>query len=208
MSCSAHRLLFALVSFGFCLGLAGCAERPKEKLLLATLEELEKSEDGLRLKSTGKPFTGYLVEYYPGNRTSQLQQVETKPLKSRSVIRGGSLNGLSEGWYGDGQKQVEETFIDGKSHGVRVKWHRNGRKAAEDSIVMGKLHGPCRKWRDNGQLSEEMTMVDGQADGVARSWFPNGSQKAEAKLEMGEVIKQEFWKDGEKPVQNLTVANQ
>jgi antitoxin component YwqK of YwqJK toxin-antitoxin module len=44
-----------------------------------------------------------------------------------------------------------------------------------------------------------MTMVNGQADGVARSWFPNGSQKSEARLEMGRVVEQKFWKDGENP---------
>ena len=158
---------------------------------LATLDQLDRGDDGLRLKTSGELFAGYLIEYYSGAETNQL--------KSRSLIRGGKLNGLSEGWYTDGQQQVAEMFVDGKSHGVRVKWHRNGRKAAEDSIVNGELNGPSRKWHDNGQLAEEMTMVNGQADGVARSWFPNGSQKSEARLEMGRVVEQKFWKDGENP---------
>lgn len=194
---------------GVFLGLAGCAEAPKEKLPLATLDELQKEEDGLQVKSTGELFKGYLVEYYPATKTNQLEQVEdgASQLKSRSLIRDGKLNGLSEGWYSDGQQQVSEIFVDGKSHGVRVKWHRNGQKAAEDTIVNGELNGPCRKWHDNGQLAEEMAMVDGQADGQARSWHPDGSQKAEVTLEMGKVIEQKFWKETEKPGEISTLAN-
>ncbi|MBT3911726.1 MAG: hypothetical protein HOF22_00855 [Verrucomicrobia bacterium] len=195
---------------GVFLGLAGCAGAPKEKLPLATIEELQKEDDGLHLKSTGELFKGYLVEYYPATKTNQLDQVEdgASQLKSRSVIRGGKLNGLSEGWFSDGQQQVAEVFVDGKSHGVRVKWHRNGQKAAEDTIVNGELNGPCRKWHDNGQLAEEMAMVDGQADGQARSWHPDGSQKAQVTLKMGEVIKQKFWEEGEKPAEAAALAKQ
>ena len=167
---------------------------------MATLDELDRGDDGLRLKTSGELFTGHLVDYYTGG--------ETNRLKSRSVIRDGKLNGLSEGWYTDGQQQVAELFVDGKSHGMRVKWHRNGWKSAEDAIENGELNGPCRKWHDNGQLAEEMTMVDGQADGRARSWHPDGSQKAEVLLEKGKVVKQQFWEEGVKPVAEAVPAKQ
>ena len=193
---------------GVFLGLAGCAEAPKEKLPLATLDELQKEDGVLRLKSTGELFKGYLVEYYPNSKTNKLEQAEDGgiQLKSRSVIRGGKLNGLSEGWYTDGQQQVAEVFVDGKSHGVRLKWHRNGQKAAEDSIVKGELNGPCKKWHDNGQMAEEMVMVDGLADGQARSWYQDGSQKAQVTLEMGKVIEQKFWEEAEKPGKDSALA--
>lgn len=179
-----------------CLGLAGCGGG--EVLPLATLERLDKGDDGLRLKSTGALYTGYLVEYYTGSSTNQL--------RSRSMIRDGKLNGLSEGWFAGGEPQVAETFIDGKSHGTRVKWHRNGVKEAEDAIEHGELSGPCRKWHDNGQLAEQMTMVSGQADGQARSWHPDGSKKAEVRLEMGKVVEQEFWKQGKRPGESKGIA--
>jgi antitoxin component YwqK of YwqJK toxin-antitoxin module len=180
-----------------CLGLAGCGGG--EVLPLATLERLDKEgDDGLRLKSTGALYTGYLVEYYTGSSTNQL--------RSRSMIRDGKLNGLSEGWFAGGEPQVAETFIDGKSHGTRVKWHRNGVKEAEDAIEHGELSGPCRKWHENGQLAEQMTMVSGQADGQARSWHPDGSKKAEVRLEMGKVVEQEFWKQGKRPGESKSIA--
>lgn len=181
------------------LGLAGCGgTSTPETLASATMDELERGDAGLTVKATGELFTGYLVEYYTGTETNQL--------KSKSVIRDGKLNGLSEGWFRDGQQQVEEEFVDGKSHGVRVKWHSNGQKQAEDTIEQGELNGACRKWHDNGQLAEEMTMVNGQADGRARSWHPDGSQKAEVLLKMGEVVEQKFWKEGEKPAVEETLA--
>ena len=203
------RLFVAMAIGGLFFGLISCTDGPGENLPFATLGELKKEEDGLHVKATGELFTGYLIEHYPISKTNQLQQVEDggSQLKSRSVIRGGQLNGLSEGWYSDGQQQVAEIFVDGKSNGVRVKWHRNGRKAAEDSIEHGELNGVCRKWHDNGQLAEEMAMVDGQADGQARSWHPDGSQKAEVTLEMGKVIEQKFWKETEKPGEISTLAN-
>jgi len=177
-----------VVLAGTSLWLAGCGGGVTAPT--ATLDELVKGEDGLRVSSTGELFTGWLVEYYQGAETNQL--------KSRSVIRDGKLNGLSEGWYTEGQQQVMEQFVDGKSHGVRVKWHPNGRKQAEDSIEHGELNGVCRKWHDNGQLAEEMTMVNGQADGFARSWHADGSQKAEVEMEMGKVVQQQFWEKEQK----------
>ncbi len=179
-----------------CLGLVGCGIG--EALSTATLDELEKGDDGLRAKTTGELYSGYLVDYY--------QETETNQIKSRSVIREGKLNGLSEGWYSDGQQQVAETFVDGKSHGVRLKWYGNGVKEAEDTIVHGELIGLCRKWHDNGQLAEEMTMVNGKAHGQARSWHPDGSQKAQVALKMGEVIEQKFWEEGEKPSEGTALA--
>ena len=204
------RLFIAMPIGGLFFGLVGCTDGPGESLAVATLDELKKEENGLHFKSTGELFTGYLTEYYPVSKTNQLQQVQDggSQLKSRSVVRGGKLNGLSEGWYSDGQQQVVEIFVDGKSHGVRVKWHRNGWKSAEDAIENGELNGPCRKWHDNGQLAEEMTMVAGQADGRARSWHPDGSQKAEVLLEKGKVVKQQFWEEGVKPVAELVLPKQ
>lgn len=180
-----------------CLGLTGCGSG--EVLPLTTLDELDKGDDGLRLKATGALYSGYLVDYYAGADTNQL--------RSRSLVRDGKLNGLSEGWYADGQQQVAEIFIEGKSHGVRVKWHRNGVKEAEDTIEHGELSGPCRKWHDNGQLAEEMTMVNGQADGRARSWHEDGSQKAEVTMEMGKVVEQQFWEEGKNPAVTVSVED-
>ena len=179
---------FSLVSLFF---LSGCVENSPQ--VTVSVDQILKVDNTIKLKSSGELYSGYLVDHY--------QSSETNTLKSRSLVKGGKLNGLSEGWYSGGQLQISETFIEGRSHGVRVKWYSNGQKEAEDSIEHGELHGSCRKWHDNGLLSEEMTMVKGKADGRARSWHKDGSLKAEVLLEMGEVVNQKFWGLGEK-IQN------
>lgn len=132
------------------------------------------------------PFAGSMVERY-----------EDGGIKSRSAVSSGVLEGLSEGWYTNGQKQVEERFHAGVSHGLRTKWYEGGQKFSEANIVAGKIEGVFRRWHDNGVLAEEIAMKAGQPDGLSRAYFPSGSLKAEATLRNGKVMEQHFWKDGE-----------
>ena len=180
-----------IIFYGLILGICSCTKNDLN-LPLATMVELDKRQEGLYLKSTGQIFTGYLIEYYPSGEADRLHQVENINMKSRSLIENGKLNGLSEGWYPSGKKQIEEYFVNGKSHGIRIKWFSNGVKSTEDKIENGVLNGTCRKWHKNGQLAEEINMVDGNAEGTAYSWYADGSKKAEVQLKMGKVIEQKF----------------
>src|SRR3954464_15506024 len=76
------------------------------------VEVLEVPRGGLELREgrfyqTGQtnPFTGLSYESYADGS-----------LLSRSVISNGLLNGVSESWYTNGQRQVREHFKDGISH--------------------------------------------------------------------------------------------
>ena len=176
---------FSLV---FAILLSGCGENDTQ--MTVSVDQILNVDNVIKLKDSGDLYTGYLVDHYQSSKTNSL--------KSRSLVKLGKLNGLSEGWYLGGQLQVSETFVEGNSHGVRVKWYANGQKKAEDSINHGELHGLCRKWHVNGLLSEEMTMVNGKAHGKAMSWHEDGSLKAQVLLDMGEVLNQKFWELGEK----------
>ena len=176
---------FSLV---FAILLSGCGENDTQ--MTVSVDQILNVDNVIKLKDSGDLYTGYLVDHYQSSKTNSL--------KSRSLVKLGKLNGLSEGWYLGGQLQVSETFVEGNSHGVRVKWYANGQKKAEDSINHGELHGLCRKWHDNGFLSEEMTMVNGKAHGKALSWHEDGSLKAQVILDMGDVVNQKFWELGEK----------
>ena len=178
-------LCFSLV---FAVILSGC--RDNDTQITVSVDQILNVDNLIKLKDSGDLYTGYLVDHYQSSKTNSL--------KSRSLVKLGKLNGLSEGWYLGGQLQVSETFVEGNSHGVRVKWYANGQKQAEDSINHGELHGLCRKWHVNGLLSEEMTMVNGKAHGKAMSWHEDGSLKAQVLLDMGEVLNQKFWELGEK----------
>src|SRR5262245_50193024 len=82
--------------------------KPKERLR----NELE-MKDG-RMYYAGKPFSGIVFDQY-----------EEGKIKSRSTVSNGLLEGLSEGWYTNGVKQVTEHFSRGVSQGARIKYHPN-----------------------------------------------------------------------------------
>lgn len=139
------------------------------------------------LKGQTNALTGWLVEHY-----------ETGTLKARSLVSNGWLDGISEGWHTNGQRQVEEHFRAGVSHGQRLKWNADGSKLSEAQIVDGKLHGTFRRWHPDGTLAEEVELQAGQPEGLSRAYFPSGFLKAEARLRAGKVLEQKFWSDGER----------
>jgi antitoxin component YwqK of YwqJK toxin-antitoxin module len=125
-------------------------------------------------------------------------------LQSRSAVFDGWLDGLSEGWFTNGQLQVTEHFKRGVSHGLRTKWFPSGKKLSEGNIVDGKFQGTFRKWHENGVLAEQVEFIDGQPAGVSLAYFPSGAVKARARLESGKIIEQRFWKDGESDESSLS----
>ena len=133
-----------------------------------------------------EPFTGILADYYPNGTR-----------KSRSVVSNGFLEGISEGWHTNGQKQLTEFFHAGASHGLRTKWYPSGQKLSESTVVHGKLEGIFSRYYEDGQLAESITLKDGLPDGPSCSYYPSGCLKAEAQLTAGKVIAQKFWNDHE-----------
>lgn len=65
-------------------------------------------------------------------------------------------------------------------------------------IANGKLHGTFRRWHENGNLAEEIALTQGEPHGLSRAYYPSGNVKALARLEHGKLMRQQFWKDGEK----------
>jgi antitoxin component YwqK of YwqJK toxin-antitoxin module len=156
----------------------GPAEIPLGRLTL---------KDGKLYRPSEKtPFTGFVIEYYPGH-----------VIKSRAQVTDGKLHGLSEGWHTNGLLQVQEHFVQGVSHGERTKWHPNGKKQSTASIIDGKIDGTFRRWNEDGTIAEEIPMKNGQPHGTSQAFYPSGFLKAQAKLDNGAVIEQHTWKDGE-----------
>ena len=179
--------------------LAGCRrERPsgearqstaRDRALTSIPETLRSTltlrEGRLYCNGTSNLFSGLVAERY-----------DATIRKSRSAVSNGLLEGLSEGWYTNGQKQVEEHFQAGVSCGLRTKWYEDGQKCAEANIVDGKIEGVFRRWHTNGVLSQEITMKGNQPDGLSRSYYLSGCLKADATLRGGKVVEQHFWKEG------------
>jgi antitoxin component YwqK of YwqJK toxin-antitoxin module len=133
------------------------------------------------------PFTGVLLEFYPGGR----------PM-SRSVISNGLLNGLSQGWFTNGQLQIKETYHDNFSDGLRTKWYPNGQKLSEATIVHGQIEGLFRHWHIDGSLAEEIPMHDGHQEGIGRAYYPSGYLAEEVEVRDGRVIRKITYKPGER----------
>lgn len=148
---------------------------------------LELVDGRLYREGETEPFRGKLVSYY-----------EDGSLKSRSSVRDGLLDGLSEGWYPDGTQEVREAFREGVSHGTRIRWHANGQMAARARIVEGLLQGLFERWHENGERHQEIEMEQGKAHGLSVAYYPSGYVQAVVEMEAGAVVKQEFFEDGER----------
>lgn len=132
------------------------------------------------------PFTGMLLDYYPGGT-----------LMSRSLVSNGLLEGLSEGWFTNRQPEIRETYRTNVADGLRTRWYPGGQKLSEAMIVLGQIQGPFRRWHLNGTLAEEIPMRDGRQEGVGRVFYPSGFLAMEVERRAGRVVAQQEWKDGE-----------
>lgn len=174
--------------------------RPRKPVTLPIAErlvsELVRRDGGLADPATGLLFTGWLLDRYPDGA-----------LRSKSWLSNGVLQGLSEGWYTNGVQEIREHFVGGKSQGAVTRWREDGTLLSEGTAVDGRLEGTFRRWHPNGQLAEEATLRVGVPEGVSRAWHPDGSLRAEVQLERGTVVRQQFWKTGERPAERVEVAS-
>jgi antitoxin component YwqK of YwqJK toxin-antitoxin module len=167
---------------------------PKPAAVGTVARDLLTLRDGrLCQRGAAAPFSGVMTELYAGGA-----------LKSRSCISNGLLEGLSEGWHTNGQKQVEEHFRAGVSHGWRTKWHANRQKLSEVMVVEGQLDGLFRRWHEDGSLAEEIWLKKGKPDGLSLAYYPSGFLKAEARLRGGQVLERKYWNDGQRLHLTLT----
>lgn len=169
-------------------------QNPQHALEEATSASLVLREGRWYRPGGVEPFTGILCDYYANGVR-----------KSRSAVTNGFLEGMSEGWHTNGQKQITETYRAGVSHGIRTKWYDTGTKLSEATIAQGKLEGTFHRYYEDGQLAESITLKDGLPDGPSRSYYPSGFLKAEAQLAAGKLIEQKFWNDGERKQSSISL---
>ncbi len=144
--------------------------------------DLTLTDGKLILSGTDRPYTGVMFNQAQGG-----QRLSEIP------VQAGIINGLARGWHDNGQLEVEETFVDGKSDGVRKRWYANGKLKSETTIVKGELHGAYTEWHENGQMSIRMSMDHGQPNGTCEAWYPEGGPKSRVEQDHGKIVKQEFF---------------
>ena len=145
------------------------------------LGNLVRRDGRLYLKEATNVFTGWMITRYADGT-----------MKSRAFVSNGLLDGVSEGWFATGVRQVEEHFADGVGEGPVTQWREDGSKLSEGVAHLGKLEGVFRRWHTNGILAEEIQMAAGKPDGISRAWHPDGQLKAQVTLHQGQVVNQEF----------------
>ena len=73
-------------------------------------------------------------------KNCEVEFYEDGQLKSvRNKNKDGQYDGISTGWYENGQKEIEATFKDGKEDGLWTSWYENGQKKGEGIFKDGKL---------------------------------------------------------------------
>lgn len=64
---------------------------------------------------------------------------------------------------------------NGEAHGPRIGWYANGQKCIEETYVDNVLQGVSRGWYRNGSPRYEATYLDGKELPGGRSWKPDGT---------------------------------
>ena len=89
-------------------------------------------------------------------------------LKQTQTWKDGKLNGLYIMWYPNKQKQSQSTIKNGEEYGLWTDWYKNGQKKFEgNNIGRNKNHNPIRDglwtfWEKDGQKVKEVTYKDGE----------------------------------------------
>ena len=96
----------------------------------------------------GAPFTGCAKQILPQFGKYYFYQVKNGRLE-RQV-----------GFYDNGQKCRDYTFINGFTHGVIELFYDDGSPYIREEYSNGKLHGSLKRWKD-GQLVREAEFWNG-----------------------------------------------
>lgn len=140
-------------------------------------DQLQRVDGRWWRSGAARPLDGVMVERYADGS-----------MRTRSEVRDGLLDGISEGWTPAGQLEVRESFRRGVSHGLRTRWYASGVKRSEAMIVDGQIDGAFVSFHENGALAESVSMKDGVPHGVSRAFHPDGRLKAEVELDHGRVV--------------------
>ena len=87
--------------------------------------------------------------------------------------------------YGNGQKQSEGSYKDGRQEGKSSAWWENGQKLMEGNFVNGKPDGIAKAWYEDGQKMMETNYILGKPEGKNTFWDENGE------------FEESYWEDGE-----------
>ena len=87
---------------------------------------------------------------------------EGEGLRWEWYYKEGAIDGVSMGWYPNGQLKQERRRKNGKHHGLWTEWFDNGKKKSEGIYKNGKKDGVFTQWYDNGEKWTEVIFKNGR----------------------------------------------
>ncbi|HEX8243454.1 MAG TPA: hypothetical protein VF541_08165 [Longimicrobium sp.] len=115
----------------------------------------------------GRPFTGRVVERYPGGAR-----------RGSATYAKGRRDGVAEGWYPDGRPAWRGGFRAGREEGSHRAWWPDGKPRLVERFRGGRLEGTVREWFANGRIYREVHYRAGQEAGRQRMWYADGTLRA------------------------------
>ena len=95
------------------------------------------------------------------------------------------FTGRAESFYGNGQKESEENYKDGKADGLWSWWYENGQKKWEENYKDGKLIS-AESWKPNGEKCPVTNLKGG--NGVWVSYNDDGTEYKRYSYKDGERV--------------------
>jgi antitoxin component YwqK of YwqJK toxin-antitoxin module len=89
---------------------------------------------------------------------------------------GKRADGVTKGWWPNGELKHTWTYKDGKKNGVSTEYFDNGQKRREGSHKDDERDGFWTVWYENGQKWREGYWKDGARDGKWTFWSPDGQE--------------------------------
>ena len=120
------------------------------------------------LELNGKPFSGYLTEYY-----------EDRSLRSQTPYVEGKRNGNEYLYYQNGQLNEQRIYRAGYKIGIHQGWWEKGQsRFVYQFDDYGNYHGNCKEWFRDGNLFRDFNYINGQESGQQKMYNADGTVRA------------------------------
>lgn len=97
--------------------------------------------------------------------------------------------------YGDGQKKIEGTLVNGQLEGVIKKYTHEGNLIEQSTYQNNELNGERKKFFTSGKIEREENFVNGKIDGEATVYYESGKVALKLQYAAGKIAKYVAYKE-------------
>ena len=96
-------------------------------------------------------------------------------------------DGLRIEYWENGEKRLEECWLDGQKEGLFFRWYENGSPKSKELYQRDTLEGVARYWYENGHKRERTAYKHGEKHGFSLLYSPNGKRTAIQRYKHGKL---------------------